>query len=65
VASTKFLFWNIAKKSLAEVVSSLAEEHRVDVLILAECATSPADILLALNAKRSEFHLAHGMSKGI
>jgi len=65
VPSTKFLFWNIARKPLAEVVSSLAEEHRADVVILVECAAEPVDVLLALNAKRSEFHIAAGLSKGI
>ncbi len=62
--STKFLFWNIAKKPLAGVISSLAEEHRADVVILVECAIPPVDILLALNAKESEFHLA-ALSEGI
>ena len=63
--STKFLFWNIAKKPLAGVVASLAEEHFADVVIVVECAISPADILIALNSEDGEFHLSAGLSKGI
>ena len=63
--STKFLFWNIAKKPLAEVISSLAKEHCADVVILVECAVPPLDVLRALNARQSEFHIAAGLSKGI
>ena len=46
---TKFLFWNINRRPLAGLVAELAEIHRVDVVILAECDTDPAIILDALN----------------
>jgi hypothetical protein len=65
VPSTKFLFWNIARKPLAEVISSLAEEHRADVVILAECSADPVDVLRTLNNRRTEFHIAHVFGKGI
>jgi hypothetical protein len=43
------LFWNLGGKSLADRVASLAEQHAVDLLILAECPVSPTDLLGILN----------------
>ncbi len=42
------MFWNIAKKHLGHVIAELAEENRVDILILAECPDK-LDIMRALN----------------
>jgi len=33
---TTFLFWNINKQPILELIVSLVREHNVDVLILAE-----------------------------
>ena len=53
---TKFLFWNINRKPLAGLVADLAEIHRIDVVILAEC-DEPALMLRALNrAQAASFH---------
>jgi hypothetical protein len=53
----RFLFWNIRGNSVGRFVSSLTEEHNVDVLILAECSDE-AGILSAINAKTARpFHL--------
>jgi hypothetical protein len=52
----KFLFWNINRKSLGDVVARAAAEHNVDVLILAESPYGdPASLLAALNSKRTDF----------
>lgn len=51
-----FLFWNLQKKPLGDSLYKLCETHRVDVLILAECAMSPAQVLLALNPTREQTH---------
>jgi exonuclease III len=48
---TKFLFWNINRKPLAELVADLAEIHEIDVVLLAECATDSSAVLRALNRK--------------
>jgi endonuclease/exonuclease/phosphatase (EEP) superfamily protein YafD len=44
-----FLFWNINKKPLEKVIADLAEEHNIDVLILAECEIKVATMLNELN----------------
>jgi hypothetical protein len=44
-----FLFWNLNKAAIAHRVARLASRLDVDVLILAECAIDPADMLQALN----------------
>jgi hypothetical protein len=43
-----FLFWNVHRKELGGLAASIAEEHRLDVILLAECA-NPARFLVSLN----------------
>ena len=56
----KFLFWNLHRRDLYGFVSRLAHQERVDVLILAECGTSPARLLQELNADSPDYHYAQG-----
>jgi len=46
---TTFLFWNLNRKPLEAVVSRLAQRHEVDVVMLVECVTSPAELLTSIN----------------
>lgn len=62
---TRFLFWNINRKPLARLISDLARIHDVDLVILAECTVSPAEMILALNATRPRFGLSLGVCKQI
>ena len=44
--TTRFLFWNINRKPLVSAVAELADIHRTDVVVLAECPRTwkgPAD----------------------
>ena len=60
--TTRFLFWNLNRKPLAVVVAELAEEHQVDVVILAETDGDVGRILTALNTiGDSDFHLPLGL----
>lgn len=43
------MFWNIAKKDLSKEIGEACREHRVNVLILAECELSTKEVLLGLN----------------
>jgi exonuclease III len=43
------LFWNIAKNAIIKRVALVASHYNVDVLVLAECAAQPADVLAELN----------------
>ena len=45
-----FLFWNLDKKPLLNRVVRLARTHEVDVLMLAECAIDPSELLTAVNS---------------
>jgi hypothetical protein len=49
---TTFLFWNLNRQPLQHLVSALASDHDVDVLILAECQIGIADLLDSINAGR-------------
>lgn len=44
----RFLFWNINENPVGPILSEIAEDHAVDVVILAECA-DPDAILVDLN----------------
>ena len=46
---TTFLFWNLYRKPLQEIVANLARLHEIDVLILAECSIEPGTLLSTLN----------------
>ncbi|MCX6045087.1 MAG: hypothetical protein NT075_08235 [Chloroflexi bacterium] len=46
---TNFLFWNLHGNPIHEIISRLAHQHQIDVIILAECRISPATLLKALN----------------
>ena len=44
-----FLFWNLAKRALLDRVVRIAATFNIDVLILAECAINPLEVVAALN----------------
>ncbi len=46
---TNFLFWNIGRKHITEMVASLAHQYDVDVLILAESKLEASSLEIALN----------------
>lgn len=54
--ATKFLFWNLNRKPLAALIADLAEEHGIDLIILAECEIDPATMLRTLNRTSTRFH---------
>jgi len=43
------LFWNVQKKPLLDRVARLVRAHAVDVVVLAECAQTDAELLASLN----------------
>ena len=45
-----FLFWNVMKRDLRDVVVRAVVEHAVDILILAESGTDDQDLVALLNA---------------
>jgi hypothetical protein len=44
-----FLFWNLRNNRIQDALTVIAHKYSVDVIILAECAISPTEILLSLN----------------
>lgn len=64
--STRFLFWNINRKPLADAVADLAHADQIDMVILVECEIDPQALLVALSRdSQSAFHFPVGLSKGI
>jgi len=45
----KFLYWNINKKPIEDLVVALAHEHELDIIILSECDFSLSKLLLLIN----------------
>lgn len=48
-----FLFWNINRKPLQDLLAVLVREHSVDVLILAECEINDVTLFETLNENQS------------
>jgi hypothetical protein len=46
---TNFLFWNINRKPISELIAALVQEHKIDVLMLAECEIEPDTLRSALS----------------
>lgn len=53
----KFIFWNVGKGNIADLVGALASERNADLVVLAEC-TTPIETLQELNRNslRTFFH---------
>ncbi|MBI2298497.1 MAG: endonuclease/exonuclease/phosphatase family protein [Armatimonadetes bacterium] len=61
-----FLFWNINKKPLYDVVADLASINDVDVLVFAECKDSDALVrALAADGGKPSYHLLASQSRWI
>jgi hypothetical protein len=57
----KFLFWNLGGSPRTDIVRHLVVENGIDVVMLAECGSQPADMLVVLNQERSNFQYAPGL----
>lgn len=54
-----FLFWNLNKKPLQAIIVNMARQHKVDVLMLAECSIAPDTLLRMLEqSAESKYHHA-------
>ncbi len=51
----KFLFWNLNRSDVPELICQLAHDERVDLFILAECGSKPWNLMEALNAERPQY----------
>jgi hypothetical protein len=54
----RFLFWNLQGRDLRSLVVDLAAEHKVDIIILAECQVPEGAMLERLNSERPQYELA-------
>lgn len=52
-----FLFWNLKSKNM-RMLTNLVNQHKVDVLILAECPLLAGEILASLNVRSAEYFFA-------
>ena len=58
-----FLFWNLNRRPLLSLVAGLVREHRIDVVILAECEIPVVGLLDELNsAESAKFSFPPNMS---
>jgi endonuclease/exonuclease/phosphatase family metal-dependent hydrolase len=55
-----FLFWNIRKRPLQNLILALAKDNQVDVIMLAECHLPEQVLLETLNKDNAEYHFAYG-----
>src|SRR5258705_13781430 len=55
-----FLFWNVAGKSIPELIVTLTISNQADLVVLAECKLDPNDLVRALNRDIPEYQYAPG-----
>ena len=61
-----FLFWNTNQKPLENRIANLAVEHKVDVLMLAECAVPAGRMLQTLNPPgNAQYRLTYSLCEKI
>jgi hypothetical protein len=60
-----FLFWNLNKKPLESLVTKLALEHNVDVIMLAEYVENPTKLLTVINQDEFRFFLNESLCQKI
>ncbi len=53
----KFVFWNLNQRDLPELVTQLAHQERVDILVLAECGSKSWELIEALNAECADYQM--------
>lgn len=68
MAETRFLFWNLNRKALADVAAAIAIEQGSDIVVLAESG-DPSSLLREFNRSMGQtgrgFHLTRGICKAI
>lgn len=52
---TRFLFWNVNKKPMADLIALAMRQYDIDMLILAECDVSVGRMLTSLNKEEHGF----------
>lgn len=58
---TTFLFWNLGRRALGNVLANIAQHNDVHVILLVECQETPTQILLALNRGEDQaYHYCPG-----
>ncbi len=63
---TKFLFWNLNRRNISELIANLAIQENIDILIFAECIIGLAELLTTLNSNQSQkYSFAFSPSKRI
>lgn len=58
-----FLFWNIKRNPIQEIIGDIVEAHEVDFVILAECNVGEVTLLRELNRNNSTFSVS-GPARG-
>ncbi len=59
--TTSFLFWNVNRNRIPKIIADAALFNNIDVLLLAENAIEPAELLRSLNSDTSAtYHYAPG-----
>jgi exonuclease III len=60
-----FLFWNVAGKSIHDLIVSLTLSNQADLVVLAECTLDSNDLIRDLNRNSSEYQYAPGFCESL
>jgi exonuclease III len=54
---TSFLFWNVMKRDLRDLIARAVVEHDIDILMLAESGVADAEMIATLNAATKQNYI--------
>src|SRR6266700_1595132 len=60
-----FLFWNVARRPIEELIVAATLSNQVDRLVLAECKANPNDLLRGLNHHTADYEYAPGICESL
>jgi hypothetical protein len=60
-----FLFWNIGRRHVPDLIADMAHAQTADIVILAESDIPSTELLLALNRDSAQYQLPFGICERI
>ena len=58
-----FLFWNLNKKNIPNIITNIALSYDIDIIMLAECEIDPSILLSKLNEHEVNYNYAIGITE--
>ena len=58
-----FLFWNLNRKNIPNIITNIALMYDIDIIMLVECEIDPGILLSKLNKNEVNYNYATGITE--